>query len=91
MWLYDDFTPGGGGATPGGKRRLIRGGGGGGGLPPGSVVRLDPGPRWGGGGVQHGSPFPGKELLHSPVHIRLKVGEPTTNCTRIYFFTICSK
>ena len=35
--------------------------GGGGGSPPGSVVMFDPRTR---GGVQHGSPFPGKELLH---------------------------
>ena len=27
----------------------------------------------------------------SPVHIGLQMGEPTTNCNRIDFFTICSK
>ena len=27
----------------------------------------------------------------SPVHIGLQMGEPTTNCNRIDFFTICSR
>ena len=61
-WLCYDFTPSSSGASPSGKRGLIRGGGGGVDTRISSNVRPQD-PR-GGGGVQHGSPFPGKKLLH---------------------------
>ena len=60
---------------------------------------VDPSPNGGGGGVcellaKWVGVYPDMGVNprgYSPVHIGLQMGEPTTNCNRIDFFTICSR
>ena len=41
--------------------------------------------------TDHNHKYDQRTCIDSPVHIGLQMGEPTTNCNIIDFFTICSR